>query len=202
MKGDIVKNVTSAQRRIRDAWKDRLDGVESVDVPKVSEEIANELRGDPEFCALFIEQMLPTSVNYVGRKILMGSKRDLREGVVAIGSTVGTVEAIRAEVQAEIDADHGSKWMAWLEFDPGKQVNVALPKMSKRQLLLAYDAKMGQGTTYLRDALWFKELAGRMTDVQLVEDVWSDDEIGTLRDRIEMRITSAVKATSPRTKAA
>lgn len=168
---------------IRDMWRDRIDGAETVDTAAVAAEIVAELVEDPAFCRAYAETFLLDTVTTIGHILFKQDKERIRSGVL-----MQTPAAIRESVRQEI-ASSFADWRAWV---PTEKVRISLPEMTKEQLLDACRDERAKGETAIKTAEWYRLIAGRLQPGQRVREVWKDDELADLQQRLNVKIKTGL----------
>lgn len=174
-----------SRRVIRSWWKDQLSRLESVDIKVMSGECASVLRNDPEFCAGFVDAFLENAVYEIGIGTLSTDRAYLRKGDRAT-----PVASLIAEVDAEIQQDtitRSVRWAAWKEYDPDAGLHVPLLQMTKEQCFRSATYREDRAKTDMQDALWLRLIAGKLRKGDIVQDVWSGEDLDELRKVAETK---------------
>lgn len=174
-----------SRRVIRAWWKDQFSRLESVDVKLTSKTCSKALRNDPEFCAAFVEAFLEQAVYEIGISTLASDRSYLRKGDRAT-----PVASLIAEVDAEIKQDaltRSVRWAAWKEYDPAAGLHIPLLQMTKEQCFRAATYREDRAKTDMQDALWLRLIAGKLRKGDIVQDVWSGEDLDELRKVAETK---------------
>jgi hypothetical protein len=98
-----------------------------------------------------------------------------------------------AEVLAQGPPDFGR----WMERDPETGVQSSLLDLLKEQVLAAAEARNGPAMTELRRVSFLRLVAGRLKDGQRVGEVWNDDLLTDLMQRIDIKVKTSLKGIKP-----
>lgn len=185
---------STARQMIREWWRQALDGQESVDLKAFAKEGAGELLNDPDFREAFLGEFVYSAVYESGMRILATNRTYIRSG-----DNFKTRDQWSKEIRDEAaDEDVSKTWAAWLEYDPISKINIAIPMMTKAQLLAAAQRRREQGRQELVDGEWFALLAGRMNDDQVASDVWTEADAMKIRENIQIDTTVSLKGVNKR----
>jgi hypothetical protein len=186
----------SSRTIIRQWWKQAIDGQEAVDPKVFARKCADELVTDPAFCATFLAEFVYETAYNMGQLIVSANRSMLR-----CGDTYKTRDALKREIAEEAEQSH--EWSKWMENDKDTGVLVSFKAMTKEQVFTAALTREDRGYQELRDAAFFRAVAGKMQAGQIVGDVWSDAELDYLRKNIDVKATISLKPnTKPTRKAA
>lgn len=180
---------------IRERWRRELEQADEIDVPKVAESITTALLHDPKFLISFAQEYLADEVVDVGHRVLRATRERQR-----VGTTYSSPEQIRASVRAEIEEERASRvpsrFARWMELDPADGRLVALPTMTRDQVLAAAGIHQEQGRIKIVRSQWLFAIADRMHGDQTVAEVWRDDELTALANQINDCISPVQIGTS------
>lgn len=186
---------STVSRVIREYWRRELAQVEEIDVPKAAEAITAILLHDPKFLIAFAREYLANEVVEVGHRVLQANRERQR-----VGTTYASPEQIRASVRAEIEVERRSekpsRFARWMELDPADGRLVALPAMTRDQVLAAAGVHGEQGRIKIVRSQWLIAIADRMQSGQTVGEVWKDDELTALANHIDTCISPVQIGTS------
>lgn len=175
----------SAKQYIRELWRDVIEDAETIDMKAEAERIAKELKGNPDFCSKFVEGFIGDAVWSVGQNVL----RSMRNDIVRIGAQVATADSLKRDVRAEVR----SRFADYFAHDPKTNARIALPEMTKEQLLRTGRSRIGRGEHEVREGEWMLLIAGRLNPGQKVGDVWTDDELDDIRTRLNVTFEVGLK---------
>lgn len=162
------KTTRVVDNRIRDALKEG----ERVDVPELTDKTIKWLVKDKAFVNQFIRETLRPLVYSRILRVISGTR-----GLHVVGNAVLDDETIEERSRKIV-----SKFVTWYEHAGGSSIR--LMRMNETELRTAADERFKRGRTeMLYGKLWLK-LAERLEADQVVEDVWSAEEIEALSQKI------------------
>lgn len=169
----------NGHRRIRDWWKEQIDGKDDIDLDALTDAAMKQLLEDERFLDYFIDNMLRPIVRDTGQRIVAK-----RTGMVATNGHRHTSRAVLiAEIEHEV-AQPGP--LQIFEHDrTGRARN--LLDMTYEQVIAAAQERYDQGRESLRRAALYKLIAQDMHAGQRVKDRWTDEEIDRLYDQVDIR---------------
>lgn len=176
----------SVSQIVRAWWRDLIGEDEMVDLKKKAPDAARQLREDPGFVELFLDQHLESIVYDIGRRMLGVDRALLR-----VGSTIGTASALRKQI--EQDGKEMNFW-TWMEHVPVIDVHIALPALSREQVLLAADFRDRQAASQVHNAGFLRLIAGKMKNGQQVKDVWNAEQLARLWSEIDVATTFSLNS--------
>lgn len=176
-----MNDTKSARAVIRDMWRERVDGAETVDTGETAREIRDALLEDPVFCRAYAETFLLDTVTVIGHALFQADKRFIRDG-----NRLTTPTALREDIKREV-ARSFANWMAWV---PAEKVKVALPEMTKEQLLAACGDERERAMTGFVTSEFYRLIAGKLAPGQRVKDRWTDDQLADLQRRINVKVST------------
>lgn len=175
----------SVNRIVRAWWRDVIGNDSAVDLKRKAPDAAKELRDNPEFVALFLDQYLEPTVYDIGRKMLSADR-----SLVRVGSMTGTVAALRKQI--EQDGKDMNFWK-WMEHVPTIDEHIAFPALTKEQLLASADFRDRQAASQVHNAGFLRLVAGKLNPGQQVKDVWTDDQLTKLWSEIDVATTFSLR---------
>lgn len=168
------------RQMIREWWRAQIKGKEDVNVKELAEVGAEQLRQDPTFRERYLEETIRPLVYDVGlsviqqnRRVHHGENRDADDETRRVNAT---------EVARIIEEE--SRWARWLEHDPISGKHIQIFKLTKEQALAAAKARRERATPDLRAAGLLELAAGRLRSGQAIGDVWTDESLTQLEERI------------------
>ena len=162
-----------ARQRALEWWRERTQSGKEVDIKALSHVAAAELMKEPDFCASFLSDFLQPTMYELGLRVASSTRASLR-----------TTAGLRKQVEEDAERD-ARKWERWLEYDPELHVHVPLLNMTREQAVQAASYRREIAQENEHEARWFDLIVKGMRPGQQIGDVYTDDELQELRDRIK-----------------
>ncbi len=184
--------VINPRERIREWWKARIATGEPLDFQVAWKEALKELSEDPEFCRLFFLKVAgEMEVRKIGAS-LTSSPRTTEQRRYAVGSKMVTREQAVQLVEEEL-ATSPPHWSKLVVRDNHPAWFMALDKAT---IVEEATRRRADGAQRLHEAAFLIAVANGMTGVQIVSDVWTENELDQLYQMIDVKFTATTKKLS------
>lgn len=178
-------NGKTIRQEIRDWWRPLIDAGDPFEPKVEAQRCVAELGQNPDLVRRWFQETAYDTAYAVG----MGLVSRGRTTVMREAMSAGEAKASLKE-QLERDPVDFSRWM---ERDPNTGVQVPLVEMVKEQVLAAAEVRGKRGMEELKREAMLRFVAGRLQPGQRVGDVWSDDLLADLAQRIEVKAKTALR---------
>ena len=164
-----------ARTAAREWWKRHITG-EEVDYKALARKAAKELGGDPDFRQAFVDDFLESAMYEMGQRLVAIHRAEQR--------TTSTLRKL-VEEDAKRDADKWEKWYYWV---PETMTSIALPNMTREQVLSVAAAYIERAESNMAEAKWLKIVANKLRPGQQVGDVLTQDAVQELRKPLRQAV--------------
>lgn len=172
--------------KIIDDWiREQIKDSDQISIPEVADKAVERFLDDRVFIRSFLTDMLRPMIYWRAKKVVAATR-----GLTLAGDQIldlGSVEERSKQI--------AHKFVNWVEHSGERSVR--LMRMTRNDLQLAAQERRKRGIQELHLSDLWTELAKRLEADQVVEDVWSPEEIESVSARIEQerqaRIDAAMK---------
>lgn len=183
--------MTTPRQMIRHWWRDRLAQAAPCDIEQTADEAVAALLADERFRASLAELIRPLVLD-IGQRVAYSrvTPRGQRSGAVQVGGQVMTREQAVALVDETLRSPGRPAWSQLVQTEEGPALFLAL---TKRELIAESRKRRDSGHTQLREAAFLFAVANNLTDNQIVGEVWREEELDQLYQRIEVDFRPRLK---------
>lgn len=174
------------RQRIRDWWTARRELDTPIDLVVDAGKCALTLRQDPAFCEAFLDAFLKPVIYEVGLNLMTHERTQIRR----VSRTMSSGEILKA---LDADPPEQPEWSRWMEHDPGSGKHIPLLTMKKEQVLAAVNQRKARTREENHRIALLELVAGRMKPGQIVGDVWTEDELTVIDQRITVRLKTSLR---------
>lgn len=172
-----------ATLKIIDDWiRGEIKGNDQVSIPELANQALTRFMDDPLFLRNFLTDLLRPLIYQRSHKIAESTR-----GLTLAGDQIldlGSVEGRSKQI--------AHKFVTWVE-KSGEQ-SIPLMRMTSSDLTLAAQERRKRGIEEMHLSDLWTELAKRLEPDQVVEDVWSPEEIQAVSTRLESERQARIDA--------
>jgi hypothetical protein len=176
----MLKEKNTTQMEVRQWVQDAIDGVDGVDLAKLSNDAVDHFMADEDFVRRELGGVLRPLVYEIARNVLKATRQ---EAVVNLGQD----EIVTREEHKRRSNQLAKRFIRWMEH-AGEDGHVRLMKMRKKQLLTAANERRKRGETELKIAAFEEQVArGLSSDTEVVEERYSAEDLEGIWEQIEAK---------------
>lgn len=188
----------SCTRQISARVRTAMIGVDTIVVPDLINQIADEFGLNDSFMRQFASEQLRPSVDKIVQTVLSADRSVARHGSTKFLTHSALARAMAApepedarDVMGLTPAEQQTRriWLdRFTQYQPVRGVVMRLGEMTKVDLAAASVWRTEKGHSELRMAALFDYLAKGLKDGQKVQDRWTDEQIAHMHERLERKV--------------